>query len=91
MKAVWKFELSVTDMQTVEMPKGAILLTVQGQYDSPMLWALVELGETQTEKRDFRLAGTGHPIEQENIVYVGTFQLHNGTFVAHLFEVRKPI
>lgn len=33
----------------------------------------------------FRLAGTGHPIAEADLRYVGTFQLADGALVFHVF------
>ena len=40
-KTVWKYELR-PGIRKVEMPEGASLLHVGVQFDSPMLWALVD-------------------------------------------------
>lgn len=88
MKTVWKFELSAKDHQTISLPKGAKPLTVQVQNDEPMLWCLCDPNEVVCEDRFFRLSGTGHPITDEDIDYIGTFQLYGGGFVGHVFEVK---
>lgn len=53
-----------------------------------MVWALVN-PEEPTERRPFRLAGTGHPIDYEadDLRFVGSFQLDGGTLIFHLFEI----
>lgn len=87
MKAIWKYPLRVTDLQAIEMPKGAQVLTAQTQNGSVCIWALVDPSEA-TEKRAFAVIGTGHPIEQaEQLRYVSTFQIHGGSLVFHVFEV----
>lgn len=95
MKVVWKFPLAVEDIQQVEIPQEAKVLTVQVQNGIPCIWALVE-SENGLEKRTFRLAGTGHDLEpaspNEILEYVGTFQLLEGKFIGHLFEIKeKPM
>lgn len=84
---VWKFPIDADDYFHVDMPSGSKILAIQTQNGQPQMWALVnpELGLI---RRFFRLAGTGHgidPKEAEN--YVGTFQLYDGSFVGHLFEL----
>lgn len=74
------------------MPKGAELLTVQTQYaggpgETPALWALVD-PDAPRETRRFQLVGTGHREVEEDLTYVGTFQLTGGSFVGHVFEAR---
>lgn len=86
MKTIWKYILEMRDDLAVEMPVGAELLAVQLQGGAPCLWALVD-PSLHKEVRYFRLAGTGHRISaDEKLKYVGTFQMHGGTLVFHLFE-----
>jgi len=82
--SVWKFPLRVDDVVPVEMPEDAKLLTVQLQRGEPCLWALV-CPEAPKRTRFLRIVGTGHPVE-DDLLYVGTFQLQNGALVFHLFE-----
>ena len=85
-RTIWKFPLAVGDVSQIAMPEGAEILSVQTQQEQPCLWALVDPGAT-LEARSFRLAGTGHPIFEDNIRFIGTFQLSGGSFVGHLFEL----
>lgn len=91
METIWKFEIAeITDRFTLEMPVGAVVLTVQTQNETPCLWATVD-SEREKEKRYFEIVGTGNPFPQEkdeqiNRKYIGTFQLFGGRIVFHLFE-----
>jgi hypothetical protein len=60
-RTIWKFELRITDEQTVEMPALATLLSVAVQGNSLCLWALVN---PDLPKCDYTFAiyGTGHPV-----------------------------
>lgn len=85
-KTVWKYEFHLIDEFAIEMPKGARVLAAQEQYGSPMMWALVDPTQP-VEMRRFRLAGTGHKIDNaDHLTYVGTLQLQGGGLVFHLFE-----
>ena len=84
-KTVWKFEFAAQDDTLIEMPEGAVVLTVAVQFGLPCLWALVD-PEAPKVRRRFRLAGTGHPLGPEVGAYVGSFQLSRGHLVFHLFE-----
>jgi len=87
-KTIWKFELETTDNQTIEMPVNAEILTVQTQNEIPCIWALVDPTETK-EKRFIEVFGTGHDIHYDMGVsrnYLGTYQLHGGSLVFHVFE-----
>lgn len=88
MRTVWKFPIDPSDVIEVDMPEGAHVLTVQTQGDQVCMWALVN-PDRPTERRFFRMAGTGHPIDEElgALIWIGTFQLHGGRLVFHLFEL----
>lgn len=86
MKAIWKYEIKTTDAQSVEMPLGAKILTVQEQFDNPCIWCLVDT-EAKKAFRELRVIGTGHPIEDDFTgIYVGTYQVCGGSGVFHLFD-----
>src|SRR4051812_10783006 len=91
MLTVHKFALPfpVTDRFELRLPRGARLLSLQCQQDEPKIWALVE-SDAPNEVRTFRLVGTGHPIPgiliAEQLRFVGTFQMMDGSLVFHVFE-----
>lgn len=90
MRTVWKYEIPGTDRFTLELPKGARLLSIQPQGNQVCLWALVDPAQPK-EARLFRLAGTGHPIEElDRLTFVATFQIHGGALVFHVFEYLRP-
>ena len=84
---IFKYPFEVTDLISIEMPKGAHALTVQTQGEIPCIWAIVD-PEAPPEIRQFHCYGTGHPINIDisKTRYVGTFQLLGGRFIGHLFE-----
>ena len=90
MNKVFKYPVPVQDRFSLNLPQGARILTVQEQHGEPQIWALVN-PENVIETRNFCLAGTGHSIEEneENLNYIGTFQLYNGDFIEHLFEIKE--
>ena len=85
-KQIWKFGI-IPSQKTIEMPKGAKVLSVQMQNDIPCIWVLVDPKADKT-KRTFEIFGTGHDIECDGISreFIGTFQMHSGSLVFHLFE-----
>jgi hypothetical protein len=90
MKTIWKFELVLDDDPVVEMPEGARVLHADVQYGKPCVWALVDPEAPKTPRR-FRLAGSGHPIEDADTRgYINTFLLQDGAFVGHLFDPEAP-
>lgn len=89
MKEIWKYTILVEDFLEIKMPVDSMVLTIQVQRGTPCLWVLVN-PEAEKETRRFRLAGTGHPIESQHAdMYIGTFQLHGGSLVFHLFEIEQ--
>lgn len=86
MITIYKYPLKVTDGQTVTMPAGAELLSVQVQNGIACLWAKVDTG-LGNENRIIHIYGTGHPIENGlPLKYISTFQTLNGELVFHAFE-----
>ena len=89
MKTIYKFEFELADAATVTMPVGAKILTVQVQRGVPCLWAAVDL-VGDMEQRIICTYGTGQSIESlEERKYIGTYQLHEGSLVFHVFEKLK--
>jgi hypothetical protein len=90
MRSVWKFPIPLEDHPTIPMPVGAVPLHVGVQRGEPFLWALVDPQERARRHYQFRLAGTGHGIEDhhfsyDHLTHVGTFQMEGGALVFHLF------
>ena len=85
-RKIWKYRLEVKNQIELEIPKDALILTVQVQGDVPCMWAMVNPAN-DTEIRTFRIIGTGHSIADGALNYIDTFQLQGGAFIGHLFEV----
>lgn len=83
---IWKFQLDVTDAQTVMVPMWAKLLDVQMQGDTCCLWVLCD-ENAQKEPRRIAIYGTGNPMPDEPGEYIATFQMHSGALVFHAFEL----
>lgn len=87
MKRIYKYPISVDDEISIKIPKGAVILTVQIQKGEPCIWALVDPDKEETE-RHFYLYGTGMTVTHAE-VYIGSFQMLNGSLIFHLFESVK--
>lgn len=85
---IWKYSLNVTDRQSLNMPIGSRLLTVQIQHGQLNLWALVDPKIEDREDRIILKRGTGRPIERHPglLVYISTVQDLGGNSVWHFFE-----
>lgn len=85
-QTIHKYLLSVNDEQTIFMPYGAKILTVQMQHGYPFLWALVEPVPTHALLPcKILVRGTGHDCPSVGR-YIGTFQMNGGSLVFHVFE-----
>ncbi len=62
MKTIHKYPLEIVDEQSIGLPTGAVVLSVQHQQGKLVLWALVDT-TMHERKRCFRIVGTGHPFE----------------------------
>lgn len=85
---IWKYRLETTDLQIIDIPRGATFLSVQVQERfGPCMWALVNEESPKFGHR-IRIFGTGHPMDSIG-GYVGTYQLSGGALVFHVF-VERP-
>lgn len=88
-KIIYKYPLQVQDKQTIKLPSGYKILTVQVQDSIPCLWAMVDTSIDCVEVNIITY-GTGSGIlSDEELRYIGTYQLNNGVFVFHVFESKS--
>jgi hypothetical protein len=90
MTKIWKYELEVTDVQTIHFPPGAQILSVGEQRGKLVLWAMVDSEAVPSDLRVFEVLGTGNPVPQQNYhirKFLGTVQISH--FVRHVFELEK--
>jgi len=87
-KTIFKYPLTSQQTQIIQMPKGAQILTLQMQKDTPCIWALLDVDiDNPKEFRTFELYGTGHPIYPRDRTYIGSFQVDEGHYIFHVFEL----
>jgi len=85
MKNIYKYPLEVTDDQFVMIPSGFKILTVQAQNEVPCIWAEVDKS-SKLESVHVVIVGTGQETrEDDEMNYIGSFQLYSGSFVGHCF------
>lgn len=88
MKKIYKYPIKVVDIQTVKLPKGAIILTTQLQEEKPYIWAYVDPNEIEAEDVTLRVYGTGQEIDDSlDLTYIGIIQEFEGRFERHVFKV----
>lgn len=83
---IYRYEFLITDEATVEMPQGAAVLSVHYSRTEPRgldVWALVDT-DAKSEKRLFRVIGTGNPVPDSCGQFVGTVLTHGGMW--HVFD-----
>lgn len=87
MKAVYRYDLELTDRQEIELPANALLLHIARQTRTPhalSLWVAVD-PENVLETRGIALTGTGHSEIEDDFVYISTYQEPSG-FVWHFWD-----
>lgn len=84
MKTIFKYSLTLTDRQLVEMPAGAKPLTAHYQGATLCLWCAVET-DNPSIRKEIVILGTGGPGPSENLSYVATVHDHGFGFVWHVF------
>lgn len=86
MKTIYKYTLQNKDQQTIKMPYRSEILSLQVQNGEPCIWAKVDTSD-EYEDKEFLIFGTGHHLPENPMNFIGTYQLDNGRFVFHVFEV----
>jgi hypothetical protein len=81
---IWKSVLKATDVQDIDVPEDAELLTAREQYGELCVWFKCDPSKPATKRR-VAICGTGHPAP-EGARYVGTGFLSGGALVLHVFE-----
>ena len=89
MKTIWKYPLEIKNTQSIDIPKGSNLLSVQTQNEVPCLWVFIHNSSAELETIKLRTIGTGLEITKEDFTpdnFIGTYQLENGRRVLHVFK-----
>lgn len=86
MKTVFKYEVPLSETFHIDLPEGAIFLTLQVQFSTPQMWFRVD-SERPLQRQVFGVCGTGEPIPTAVLEapFLGTFQLSRGALVFHVF------
>lgn len=86
-KQIWKYELN-GQRSSIEMPEGAVVLTVQTQHNQPVLWAEVDPSAKRIKRRFLSISTGVDFVDDGPCHYVGTFQLNGGSLVFHVYTDR---
>lgn len=87
MRTVWKFPLPYENEIVLMLPAGAEVLHIGMQNGGVVLWALLN-PERPVTTRNFRLRGTGHPIDGL-VTHVGSTIDEERGLVWHVFEHKE--
>lgn len=86
MKTIWKYEMERIHEQVVNLPAGAVPLSVQMQRGRYCLWALVDSDHgRETEACRVVMHGTGRALPEDPGQYLGTIQDFLHGLVVHVF------
>lgn len=91
MKTIYKYNIESNAPTALELPQGARVISAGAQPHGPCVWAEVDT-EAPTEKRVFRLYGTGEEMDGVPHAFLSTFQVgtHEGLLVFHVYEQFLP-
>lgn len=89
---IWKQVLEIKDSQVISLPRGAQIMSVQFQKGILCLWFLANEYQEKVNRRHILIVGTGHPLPDTIMRYIGTVQepLNSEVLVWHLFEEVPP-
>jgi hypothetical protein len=88
MRTVYKYRLLPGTPSVLEVPVGAIFRYLGSQDSGPVLWFEVDTS-APSEQREFFVYGTGHPISESDLVYLGSVQAFDpflSELVWHVYE-----
>jgi hypothetical protein len=88
---IYKYPLQTEEVQKVFIKGFVKFLCVQTQQNKPMIWCVVDDKYLNDVEITIVTVGTGHELNVEPNMYVGTYQLFNGGLVFHVFADYKTI
>ena len=85
MKTIWKYELKITDEQTISLPVNSKILSVQNFNGKLCLWAIVNSEDAEKERK-IAIIGTGNPLwcNLKFWNFIDTVQMESGVW--HVFS-----
>ena len=86
MGTIWKFKLSITDVQNIDLPMGAMPLAVAEQNGELCMWVDIPDTTVATRHRTFFVVGTGNPKPAAAAQHIGTVVMDPFALVWHVFE-----
>ena len=88
MKIIGKYTLEIRDEQILTLPIGSKILSAKEQFNTMVLYAIIDTEEEIKEFYFIRIYGTGHPFETPMYNYLDTVKLQDGRIMYHVFYRR---
>ncbi len=93
MTTIHKVSMPVNQLDDVivfDMPSGAVPVSVGNQDENLCIWFVCNTAITLMKKRRFRVAGTGHPIDDVPFPtkqFLGSVPFADGKLIFHIFDL----
>lgn len=87
MNTIYKYILK-DPKNTISMPKGARIISVDEQRGDICAWAVLDTKQTIKEDKVIYVFGTGWETEKDlfNLGFLGTVKIDGGRYIFHVFE-----
>jgi len=87
MNAIYKYELNGDTLQTILLPADSIVLSVVEQYEKIIVYAIVDVQQSDIEEIQFLLLDTGQTFNYvfDDYTFLNTVKLSDGDVMAHVF------
>jgi len=86
-KTVYKIPVDFTPRQVLKLPKGSEILGFQSKPEKIFLLLLADMESNVMEDRIIGIYGEGHNVGCKDHDYLGNFELDNGAYLYHAFEL----
>jgi len=87
MKVVYKYNLLITDMQGIYLPKNSKILCAKEQYNNVVIYVEIDNKSTEDEYVEFVIVGTGRALPKLKLQYIDTVLTAAGTLVWHVYKM----
>lgn len=86
MKTIYKYGIHhLREEQDIRVTKGFNPLHVGAQHNVICIWGEVDDDEDEFEHRSIFIVGTGNPLPNEPVRYLGTVQTMGGELIWHIY------
>ena len=87
MRTIYKYPLLFHSKQTITTNPNPKILCVQIQNNRPFIWVEVDAMNDGAHMFTIEIFGTGHEMPEAKRKYIGTYQLHGGTEIYHVYKL----